>query len=436
MKTLRKYGSIFLLLAISLSAAAMPALAGGDASSPPDDGVQEQIDILIADYEIALEKELRNGETEVIYDPIDGEVTLLAGASADKMDALWQETLQKIDDLLARPLSERASAIEAIRAIDDTEVTYIEKTGSPYNRDATLEIYQTELFIYSVDINTNQIIEWLLLDDWTYGVEPIYSQDELEVMAREVIDKVGGINLEELSPNFGSKMEETFFFRWEDPSGKLDGDMHPFVQVGFSRRGDFLNYINTFPLADQASKLSQGLSTDAFAPAALISPVVSPWLARFLGINESGLLTYFNQVYANGGSYWQRVYGSMNTQSNAGYCYIAGWCSPKNFYYANTCYGSSSVKGRWKPNTNPTVRPYAFIPSTHATTLMACYRNYYNGGSSMHGRCRNQSIYYNAWIYTSYSRLYNIKKIDLSNEVDGGTTREIAWDETWLYSPY
>jgi hypothetical protein len=431
----RSKGSRFILLVIPLLLSLLLgsiayAHSNANAPSSQDAGVKEQIDLLIASYERALEEELQNGETEVILDPIDGAETLLAGASAVKMDALWQDTLGQINALLARPLAERADAIAAVKSVEDTGVTYVEKTGTPYNKGATLEVYQTEELVYFVDIATNQIIKRFILDDWAYSVEPIYSQDELETMAREFVAQIGGVDLAELNPKFDNKLGETFFFRWEDLSRRLDGNIHPFVQVGLSRAGDFLNYVNTMPLVAQASNPIQDMDLGPLTPASIIYP----HLSSFLGLNKIGFATYFNEVYANGGNYWHRVYGSMTTQSNAGYCYIAGWCSPKHFYYKNTCYGCSSAKGRWEPNTNPTVRPYAFIPNTHATHLQACYQNYY--GSTMQERCRNQAIFDNDWIFTSYNSLYNIKKIDLSNLSDSIVTKEVAWDETWLWSQY
>jgi hypothetical protein len=143
----------------------------------------------------------------------------------------------------------------------------------------------------------------------------------------------------------------------------------------------------------------------------------------------------FDEYYANGGSYWQWLQGSYNTQNNAGYCYIYGWCSPKNFYWQITCFGCTSAKGRWKPNANGTVKASAFVPSTHATTKQACYRSYYNGGSTLYEKCIRQDIYYDTFVSITSISLYNIRRIDLGNLQDSSTLKEIAWDETHVYTP-
>lgn len=432
MNRLLRHCLLTLLVSTSALVTAGSALAGDEAQPPqPTDDVQGQIDELLASYQATVDAELQDGKTEVVMDPINGEMRLFVGESAEKIDSLWQETLEKINALLARPASDREDTLRAVRAVDGSDLVYIQSTRSPYNRVSTLEVYRSASYMYSVDIATNQIVERLLLDDWDYRLEPIYSVTELETIARSVIRQTGpaDLDLSMLSLRVGNKLDETFFFRWENVSAQLDGETHPFVQVGLSRAGDFLNYVNTLPLAHLSGsvELPFGFAAMATTITPLLRPLASP--------PNDNLATYFNEVYANGGSYWQLVTGTVSTQSNAGYCYIAGWCSPKNFYYKTTCYGCTTAKGRWNPNANPTVTSYAFIPSTHATTLQACYWNFYNGGSSTHEHCVNQSIYYNTWVAASYTSLYNIKKIELSNLQDAATLKEIAWDEVWLYSP-
>ncbi len=187
--------------------------------------------------------------------------------------------------------------------------------------------------------------------------------------------------------------------------------MPAFIQVAYSQSGDLVHFVNTLPLVDQTSQTIIAVNF-----------VASPALV-------------FNEVYANGGAYWQWVIGSGNTQSNAGYCYIVGWCSPKNFYWKATCYGCTSAKGRWNANPSTTVKASAFVPSTHATTLQACYRTFYNGGASSTEYCINQNIYYNTWVSITPIPPYNIKKIELPNIQDSSSLKEIGWDETNVYTP-
>jgi len=400
MKTLSKISLLILSLVLIFSVV-MPGFAKSQ-TTLYNQSIQEQIDALIENYQKNLEHELMFGETVEVEDPLDGKITLLAGESAVKIEKLWQETISQVNELSARPPEERDIAVKLIQSLEvDEPVTYIDQDRSPYNPNAKLERYQAGKYIYAVDTATNQIVEITLLDDRIYSTEPIYSKDELEKMAREFIYKIAGdTKLDNLSPQYGDKEGITFFFRWEDKSQKLEGGMAPFIQVGFSQGGDIVHYVNTLPFA-----------------------------------KRTFVATTFNEIYANGGSFWQWLTGSYNTQNNAGYCYIAGWCSPKNFYYQNTCWGCESAKGRWKPNPNSTVKASAFVPSTHATTLMACYRSFYNGGSSLYERCINQSIYYNVWVSITATSLYNIRRIELPNLSDASGTREVAWDEVWVYTP-
>jgi hypothetical protein len=168
-------------------------------------------------------------------------------------------------------------------------------------------------------------------------------------------------------------------------------------------------------------------------------------------IEPKVVLASFDEYYANESTnYWQWIGGLYNSTSG-GFCGSSGgsWCSPYNFRYQNTCqngytyphqYCPSGVAGgRWKPNSNPTVKVTAFIPSTHATNLEAHYEVYYNGGVSVDYRLVNQSIYYNswAWIATSSTTYNNISKVELWNEKSEGccSVKEVAWDEIHVFTP-
>jgi hypothetical protein len=392
---------VILFLAMAMSAFAEPRLSISltDATPTPDFSKQEKIDKLLDAYQQALDYEVQNGETIEVQDPEEGTTRELTGESKTKIEELWQSTVQQINELSARPVEERAKAVQMIQSIEPGDVVYLDRDRTPYDMSVSLERYQTAQFIYSVDIATNQIIEIVREDEWNINVDPIFSSKELEAKGREFISIVAkDTNLDVLTPSFGNKSGEMFFFKWEDHSRFLSGKITPFILIGFSQGGDLLNYVNTLSLSATISST-------------------------------------FDEYYANGGSYWQWLQGSYTTKNNAGYCYIYGWCSPKNFYYQNTCYGCVSAKGRWKPNTNPTVKAKAFVPSTHATTRMACYKSYYNGGTTMYEKCINQNIYYDEMVSITSASLYNIRRIDLSNQSDSSTTKEIAWDETYVYTP-
>jgi hypothetical protein len=275
MKTLSKISLLILSLVLIFSVV-MPGFAKSQ-TTLYNQSIQEQIDALIENYQKNLEHELMFGETVEVEDPLDGKITLLAGESAVKIEKLWQETISQVNELSARPPEERDIAVKLIQSLEvDEPVTYIDQDRSPYNPNAKLERYQAGKYIYAVDTATNQIVEITLLDDRIYSTEPIYSKDELEKMAREFIYKIAGdTKLDNLSPQYGDKEGITFFFRWEDKSQKLEGGMAPFIQVGFSQGGDIVHYVNTLPFA-----------------------------------KRTFVATTFNEIYANGGSFWQWLTGS------------------------------------------------------------------------------------------------------------------------------
>ncbi len=414
MKTTCKYFiAVLCSVLFILTSATMTSFAESASFDPQDIGnpiptptptIQQEIDDLIKAYEATLQNELLNGETIEVQDPLDGKTLMLIGESAKKMEALWQEVVNRINELSARPAEERVSAVQLIQSIDGVgDVIYLDRDRSPYDNRAQLERYKTSQFIYLIDIATNQIVEINLVDELNINTNPNFSSGQLERKAREFISLVAeNVDLEVLKPAFGDKGGEMFFFRWKDPLTMLDGGMPAFIQVGYSQSGDLVHFINTFPFISNKSELTA---------------------------------VTFNEYYANGGSYWQWLLGSYNIQNNAGYCYIYGWCSPKNFYWQTTCFGCVSAKGRWSPNPNQTVKARAFVPSTHATTLQACYKSFYNGGSLSYSKCINQYIYYDAFVSITDTSLDDIRRIELSNQYDSSSTKEIAWDETWVYTP-
>lgn len=421
MKAITKPLSVVLALALSIALSfveGMPSLAASQ-PPPPTPSVQNEIDKLLANYRTALEEELRNGETVDEIDPLEGKITLLAGNSAAKMDALWQETLDQINRLKARPADQRIGAMQLVQSIDGGEVSYLDRDRIPYDMTADLERYSGKRYVYLVDIATGQIIQVALIDQNDYRLDPALSKIELGTKARAFAARIAGsMDLDGLVLSTGDKVGETFFFRWEDQTKTLPSGFHPFLQVGISRAGDLLNIVNTLPF----SKVNPD-SNDA--------PLSSQGI-------EAQPISTFSEVYANGGDYWSWVITTRTyyTVSNAGYCYIAGWCSPKNFYYTTTCHGCTDRKGRWTPNYNPhNANAYAFIPSTHATHKQAAYKVYYNGGSRYQYGYVDQSIWYNTWVRVTTTLRYNITRIDLGNLSDSSTTRKVAWDETWVYTP-
>ena len=313
MKTITKISLIVALT--SLAIAVFPVFANSEppVSPPPpqNNWVQEETDRLLREYQRALAYELQYGETMTIKDPRNGNVKILTGASAAKLQALWRETQQRIDALTARPIQDRGKAIQLIQTLDSGTIRYLYHSKMPYyDARAEVEVYKSDKFQYSVDVGTGQIIEIVPLHQMRqYALEPAYSQAELEEKAREFIAKVARVNLDALTPAFGDKDGETFFFRWEASGQKLSSGMTPFIQIGFSRGGELLNYVNTLPFVQKlpSTKSSLQASSD------------------------------FNEIYANREAHWDEA-GSIMEVDNMGYCYFAWWCSPKNFLYAYGAY--------------------------------------------------------------------------------------------------
>jgi hypothetical protein len=250
MKTgqVNKYTIIILclgaILLLATSPFAIPGLSMSltEATPTPDFSKQEQLDKLLDAYQQALDYELQNGETIEVQDLDEGITRELAGDSKTKIEELWQSTVQQINELSARPVEERTKTVQIIHSIEPGDIIYLDRDRTPYDMTISLERYQTEKFIYSVDIDTNQIIKIVPIDEWNFNIDPIYSSKELEVKAREFILIVAkNTNFDILTPAFGNKGGEMFFFRWEDRSRFLSGDGHlnPFIQVGFSQAVTF-----------------------------------------------------------------------------------------------------------------------------------------------------------------------------------------------------
>ncbi len=238
---------LFMILSITI-----PVFAQSYKVPLQDDPIQEKISKLLDDYKNAVEYELQYGETIEVDDPRGGKEKLLVGESELKIKMLWGETRRQINELKARPLAEREKVVQLIRRIEPGYVSYSHQTRLPYySENAIVEIYDAEKDSIIVDIAYGQIIEIIPLRLEQYSLAPTFSQSELEIKAVEFINMVTkGIDFGKLTPRFTEKEQKTFFFRWEDNTKKLSGGMSPFVQVSFSRGGDFLNYVNTLPFSE------------------------------------------------------------------------------------------------------------------------------------------------------------------------------------------
>jgi hypothetical protein len=214
--------------------------------------VQEKIDVLLGKLKSASDQEMATGQLE---DTPYGRV--FAGESAKKMEQLHEETQKQIDALGARPESERRGAVKAVKSFaekSDIAVNYTHTSKSSYNANVPVEMYVVDKDQYEVDARNNTIIQFgprpLPVGEQPKATDetPRYSYGELEAMARQFIaKKAPDIRLDQLTPRYGNKENVNYFFRWEDTSREVE-DMHPFIQVGFSRGGSLLSYANSLGL--------------------------------------------------------------------------------------------------------------------------------------------------------------------------------------------
>lgn len=413
----------FAVLLIALVIVVIPAYAQ-DPVPPISPEAQKEKDRLLAEYDKALDFELQNGQT--IISPEDGKTKMLTGKSAEKMDMLWQETVKKYEAAIARPAIEREPVERMIEAIDGVRPVYLERLSSPYSSSAALERYQTDKRLYMVDIASSQIVDISLVVDTRVPpshkpkdekLKGSYSQVELEKLAREFIMSVGvDTDLNSLQPAFNNKEGRIYFFRWEDPSRTLNDGTRPFVQVAFSSiDGGFVRYANTLPLA-----MTQSQAT-----------------LQKLGMLPTIVKAAFNEVYANGSTTrwaWVQNGGSATTVPNAGYCQIAGWCSPKTYYWAYTDATTSpntpKIIGKWKPtNSSQFTKMWAWIPCNNATAW-SYYRATINNGAAYAANYIDQEIYCSDWALV-LGTFKNYTEILLWNDADIANYKT-AWDETWL----
>ena len=245
-KILKLTGASALVLALGIGAAS--AFASSDSGKT----TQEKIQALLDKLQTASQHEQETGQ---LVDTPQGKV--FTGESAQKMEKLHDETRAQIDALIARPENERQKAVGEIKKFADKQdlaVNYNGTAKSVYNSGVLEEVYTTDYDQYEVDARNNEIIQ--------FGPKPLpigqapkkfdatdkYSKGELENMARAFIAKnAPEAKLDELTANFGDKEGVNYFFRWEDTSREIE-DMHPFIQVGFSRGGDLLSFTDTLGL--------------------------------------------------------------------------------------------------------------------------------------------------------------------------------------------
>jgi len=238
------FGSLALILGLGVTSAF--------ASNSGGQSVQEKIQALLNKLQSASQQEQKSGQ---LVDTPQGKV--FAGASAEKMQKLHDDTQAEIDSLIARPASERQKAVDEIKKFSgksDLAVNYKDTSKSSYNALVPAEVYTTDFDQYEVDARNNKVIQFgpkpmeVGQNSKKFDATDRYSKAELEAMARQFIAKnAPDVNVDNLTQKIGDKDGINYFFRWEDTTREIE-DMHPFIQVGFSRGGDLLSYTNSLGL--------------------------------------------------------------------------------------------------------------------------------------------------------------------------------------------
>ena len=327
-------------------------------------------------------------------------------------------------DASARQKAARMIA-EAVSVTSD-QVTYMHTMTTPYDSRTRLELYTAKQMEVLLDPRTNTIVRIGSAANATpsnpsQSAQPTtYSTQQLEARARTVVGRYSTASLDKLRANHQQKPIVTqtgglaskqptkqqlttvnfSFFRWEDRNRALDvKGTPPFIQVGFSPDGTLLNYVNTLGL---------------------------------LGADPNTVTTSLAgvYVYANGGNYYTRYGPSQwwSTAWNQGFCYLAGWCNPKNMEYTwSKRTLPADNYARWKPiYTKQDGNLFAFVPCIHAGTRAAKYNITYASGSYQ-GIERNQAPVCNDWLFIG--RYYSIEEVVLTDVTTDDPIAEVGFDE-------
>jgi hypothetical protein len=137
----------------------------------------------------------------------------------------------------ARP--EAIAAIAGFLHQQTFSYKYLGQSSYLNNPKRTVDQYQVNGTVFSVDLQTNLLLEIdATQNSHSPSVTKQYTPDDLQQMAITLIhQQAPGVDLTKLTPNPGSKINN-YFFRWEEQNP------YGFIQVGITIYGELLNYDN------------------------------------------------------------------------------------------------------------------------------------------------------------------------------------------------
>ncbi|HTM67947.1 MAG TPA: hypothetical protein VL426_01480 [Candidatus Binatia bacterium] len=216
--------------------------------------VAEAVRAMFADLETAAKREQARGCPD-------------SGASGDgpcaaaraKLDAMHDDAVNAADAAIARPATERAAAIAAIRAFrtnDWLEVDYRSTSPNPYkDGEEKIEIYADDKgFEYWIDPARDVLVQ----AGPGAGLHPAprKARPDARLPVPELRSRALAI-LERQMPGFGKRKSSlhpledhkdklVYFFRWDDFSQPAkESEMPPFVQVALYADGELASYTDT-----------------------------------------------------------------------------------------------------------------------------------------------------------------------------------------------
>lgn len=183
------------------------------------------------------------------YDPqFIGEAYAIDQIKSKQLQRLWLALNGPSEQVIQQDIQE-------VSKIEKDSIELIDLTTQPYYRaDIRLSKYESPTNRYTIFSDLHTIIE--IFPKTTANTEYLTPNapltiPELEQKARELIALLDpDLNLDTLTAAHGTKIE-SFFFRWDDLTKPLldDNRTYPFIQVGYNRDGELLNYYNTLPLS-------------------------------------------------------------------------------------------------------------------------------------------------------------------------------------------